>query len=66
MALRFSCSAACGILVPQPGIELLSPALQGEFLTTGSPGKSLYSSILIQTLIVTFVVQKSTVRIVGP
>ena len=36
MALRFSCSAACGILVPQPGIELLSPALQGEFLTTGS------------------------------
>ena len=31
---------AGGILVPQPGIELTSPALEGGFLTTGSPGKS--------------------------
>ena len=31
---------ACGILVPPPGIESASPALQG-FLTTGPPGKSL-------------------------
>ena len=31
---------ACGILVPQPGIELESPVLQGGFLTPGSPGKS--------------------------
>ena len=30
----------CGILVPQPGIELISPALQGRFLTTGPLGKS--------------------------
>ena len=29
----------CGILVPQPGIEPASLALQGEFLTTGPPGK---------------------------
>ena len=29
------------ILAPRPGIELLSPALQGRFLTTGPPGKSL-------------------------
>ena len=28
-----------GILVPQPGIETVSPALQKE-LTTGPPGKS--------------------------
>ena len=35
-----SFSAACGILVPQPGIEPTSPALQGGLLTTGSPGKS--------------------------
>ena len=35
-----SCSAACGILVPQPGIEPASPGLQGGFLTTGPPGKS--------------------------
>ena len=30
--LRLSCSTARGILVPQPSIELMSPALQGEFL----------------------------------
>ena len=32
---------ACGILVPQPGIEPTTPALAGEVLTTGLPGKSL-------------------------
>ena len=35
-----SCSTAYGILVPWPGIEPSSPALQGGFLTTGPPGKS--------------------------
>ena len=30
-----------GIPVPWPGIELASPALEGGFLTTGPPGKSL-------------------------
>ena len=30
----FSCSEACGSLVPQPGMEPVSPALQGGFLTT--------------------------------
>ena len=37
---RLSCPKACGILVPRPGIEPMSPALAGEFLTTGPPGKS--------------------------
>ena len=32
---------ACGILVPWPGIEPTSPALQGRFLITGPPGMSL-------------------------
>ena len=32
---------ACGILVPQPGIEPVTPALQGGFLTTGPPEKFL-------------------------
>ena len=36
----FSCSAACRILVPRPGIKPVSPALAGGFLTTGPPGKS--------------------------
>ena len=31
---------ACGILVPQPGIESTLPALKVSVLTTGSPGKS--------------------------
>ena len=34
VAGRLSCSGACGILVPCPGIEPVSPALQGRFLTT--------------------------------
>ena len=35
-----SCSSVYGILVPQAGIERVSTALQGRFLTTGPPGKS--------------------------
>ena len=35
----FCCPMACGILVPPPGIEPMSPTLQGRFLTTGPPGK---------------------------
>ena len=38
---RLSCSAACRILVLQPGIKPASPELQGGFLTTRPPGKSL-------------------------
>lgn len=33
-----SCLAAWGILVPQQGMEPRSPALEGEFSTTGAPG----------------------------
>ena len=32
---------AYGILIPQPGIKPTPPALEGEGLTPGSPGKSL-------------------------
>ena len=39
MALGLSCPVACGILVPRPGIEPLSPALEGRFLTTGPQRK---------------------------
>ena len=39
---RLSCSMAHGILVSWPEIEPKSPELQGGFLTTGPPGKSLY------------------------
>ena len=38
---------ACRVLISWPGIEPTSPALEGGFLTTGSPGKSLKSPVLI-------------------
>ena len=40
MARGLSCPTACGILVPRPGIEPASPALEGGFFTTGPPGNS--------------------------
>ena len=42
VAHGLSYSAACGVLVPQPGMELLPPALQSRFLTPGPSGKSLH------------------------
>ena len=36
----FTCPEACGVLVLRPEIEPASPALEGEGLTTGPPGKS--------------------------
>ena len=47
----FSSSIACGIFVPWPGIEPTSPASQGRILTSGSPRKSLCSSLLLQWLV---------------
>ena len=35
-----SCLAACGILTPRSGTELVSPAFAGRFFIFGSPGKS--------------------------
>ena len=35
------CHAACGILVPQPGIEPTPPALEAQSLNNWTPGKSL-------------------------
>ena len=43
-AHRLSCPTACGILFPRPGIEPLSPALEGRSLITAPhpSGRSLY------------------------
>ena len=41
VAHRPSSSMARGILVPGPGMELVSPELAGRFLTLGPPEKSL-------------------------
>ena len=40
VALELSCPLACVILIPRPGIKAASPALQGQFLATGSPRES--------------------------
>ena len=45
-ACGLSCPMACGILVPQPGIEPVSPALEGGFLTTGPPGTYLKEMLI--------------------
>ena len=45
-----SCSAVCGILVPQSGVEPISPALQGRFLTPGLAGTS-QSVILLESIV---------------
>ena len=37
MTRGLSCPVACGILVLRSGIKLVSPALEGGFLTTGPP-----------------------------
>ena len=36
-----SSPAACGILIPQPGTEFMSTALEDRFLNTAPPGKAL-------------------------
>ena len=41
MSCFFFGQEACGILAPQSGIKPMSPALEGEVLLTGLPGKSL-------------------------
>ena len=40
VAHKLSCPSACGILVPQPGVEPMIPAMEGGFLTTEPPKKS--------------------------
>ena len=54
-ARRPSCSAACRISVPRPEIKPKSPALQGRFLTTGPPGKSLYIDLVFCQLLNVFI-----------
>ena len=49
----FSGPKACGIIAPQPEMEPPPPALEGEGLTTGLPGKA-YPSPLLHSLIYLF------------
>ena len=53
----FSGLEACGILAPPPGIEPISPALVGEVLTTGPPGKSQVWSLAFGNLLLLLMYQ---------
>ena len=46
VAHGLSCCPARGVLLPGPGIKPTSSALEGGFLTTGPPGKSLSLHLL--------------------
>ena len=46
MVRGLSCHKARGTLVPRSEIEPTSPAVEGGFLTTGPPGKSLHLGFL--------------------
>ena len=50
VACRLNYPLACGILIPGAGIELVSPPLQGRFLTTGPPGKSHINVLIVIAL----------------
>ena len=41
LVVGLSCPVVCGILVPGPGVEPASPALEGGFLITAPLTKSL-------------------------
>ena len=42
-----TCPVVCGLVVPGPGVEPLSPTLAGRLLTTGPPEKSLIYSFFL-------------------
>ena len=46
----FSGHKVCGILPPWPGVDHIPPALEGEVLTTGPPGKSQEPDIRMSKL----------------
>ena len=53
-----SCFETCGILVPRPGIEPASPALQSGFLTTGLPRKSQHLVFFFKQTGIIFITKK--------
>ena len=52
--VQLRCPVTRGILVPWPGIESAPPAVEGRFLTTGPPGKSLTISLMPQKPVITW------------
>ena len=69
VARGFSCSKACGILVPQPGMEPASLGLHGGSLTTGPPGKShnpyIFVGFIVRALERTYLTKVSDVLVIS-
>ena len=66
-ALKLRCPAACRILVPRPGIEPVSPALEGGFSTTEPLGKSLKQAFNLTTPLASWLsLDLSEYRIAAP
>ena len=58
----FSRPTVCGVLVPRSGIEPVSSALKGGFLTTGTPGKSQGRHFLIFAVFPTVLIPYKTLE----
>ena len=63
---RLSRSTECGVLLLRPGIEPMSPALQGGFLTTGPPGKSPKPGLCVLAPGIPFMVFKIPFMVFSP
>ena len=64
VALGLSCPEICGILVPQPGMKPMSPALEGRILTTGPPGKSWHMLLKVRMYAHKYYLMKKTWQLV--
>ena len=53
---------ACGVLIPQPGIEPVPPKWKRRVLTIGPPGKSLGKQLLLMLLAVHLVIKSMLLK----
>ena len=63
---RLGCSVPCGIFVPWPGIEPVSPVLAGGFPTSGPPEKSHLSFLCRHNPYGNFTSQSVTLPLCAP
>jgi len=63
---KLRCPAACGILAPQPGINLTSLALEGGVLTAGPPGKSPEATLYLLIQHIFYYVPTLSLVFLGP
>ena len=62
VACKLGCLTALGILIPSPGIDPTSPALQGKFLTAGHQGSPRWDFLACKTHSSSFQVLSSSLK----